>query len=323
MTPLKFHPLLRETLWGGERIAAFKQLSSENPYIGESWELSALPGAESVVCEGELEGLHLSEVMALKGEELLGKRLSERFGSEFPLLVKFIDARQDLSIQVHPNETMARRLHNAHGKSEMWYVIDAEPGSCLYCGFSEELTPESYDLAVAEGRIVEKVQRHEAHPGDLFFLPAGRIHSIGAGLLVAEIQESSDLTYRIFDFNRRDKVGKLRELHTELARQALDFRVEQEYRTPYIPALDQEVPLIDTPCFTSTLHELTRREERNLATHDSFEIVIVLGGEGTLTDHEGHTLSLRQGETVLVPASTPHITLTPSPTLKYLSCHIR
>ncbi len=323
MKALKFHPLLRETLWGGRQIALFKGISCENPYIGESWELSGVAGKESVVCGGEFDGMPLSEVINRHGEALLGSKILARFGNEFPLLIKFIDTHEDLSVQVHPDDTMARKRHGTRGKNELWYVIQAKPGSRLYSGFKEEFSPEAYDQALATGSIMEHLRSHEAKPGDLFFLPAGRIHAIGAGLLIAEIQETSDITYRIYDYNRLDRSGKRRELHTELARQALTFHSETEYRTHYDPQQNHPVELIDCKHFTTTLHDLTASETRDLSSIESFVALVVLQGAGVLHDADGEAYSLRQGETLLIPASTHRITLTPQPHLKYLSCHIR
>ncbi len=324
MTPLKFYPQLHETLWGGRRIASFKQgIESDNPHIGESWELSGVPGAESVVRGGEFDGLTLKEVLARHGRELLGERIYAQYEGQFPLLFKFIDAHDDLSIQVHPDDRMAAEKHGKRGKNEMWYVIEAEPGSRLWCGWKRELTPEKYDRVVKEGRIMEYLQAHSVKAGDLFYLPAGRIHAIGAGLLIAEIQQASDVTYRVYDFDRRDKWGNPRELHTELAREALDYHMEQEYRTHYSPATDCEVALVDSPFFTTSLYELTRPLACDLSEVESFVALIVVEGEGELCTDEGDRLTLAQGETILVAASTRSITLHPhSPKLKLLSCRI-
>lgn len=304
MRPLKFYPQLHEKIWGGERIASFKPgVCTESRSIGESWELSGLRGYESVVRGGEEEGLTLGEVIARRGRELLGEAVLARFDGEFPLLVKLIDTKEKLSIQVHPDDELARTLHGSRGKSELWYVIDAEPESHLYGGFNCDFTPELYDRALAEGRIEEYLQVYEARVGDAFFLPAGRVHSVGAGLLIAEIQQSSDLTYRIYDFERRDKQGHLRELHTAQARMAIDYRGSEEYRIGYSPAPDHPVTLIDNACFTTELHDLHHPEVVDLAALPSFVILVVVGGEGTLQDNEGNTLAMRRGETLLVPAA--------------------
>lgn len=328
MRPLKFHPLLRETIWGGRRIATFKHLpAAASEQVGESWELSALEGAESRVRGGAYEGMTLREVVSRCGTELLGERLFNRFGEEFPLLVKFIDAHQDLSIQVHPDDALARELHGCGGKCEMWYVIDAEPGSKLYCGLKKPLTPEMYDEVVREGRIEEYLQSYEVKAGDIFYLPAGRIHSIGAGILVAEVQQSCDLTYRVYDFNRCDKQGNRRPLHIAEARRAIDYRLQEEYQTFYQAAQNRPVELVDTPHFTTRLYELTRPLSCDWSSHDSFHLLMILSGDGSLHDSEGNTLPLRRGETLLIPASTLQITLSPTTCtaepLKVLECYIR
>lgn len=325
MKPLKFHSQLRETIWGGRRIASFKgEVEGGSCCVGESWELSGLRGAESVVRGGAFDGMCLGEVIARCGEELLGQRVMERFGGEFPLLIKFIDARDDLSIQVHPNDHMALERHGKRGKSEMWYIVDAEPESRLWCGWKRELNPEGYDRVLREGGIMEYLQTHRAKRGDVFYLPAGRVHSIGAGVLVAEIQQPSDLTYRIYDFDRCDKAGRRRELHTALAREAIDYRIEEEYRIRYEEAPDREVELLDTPEFTTSLYDLKEPLECDLQGVESFVALVVVGGSGELSTDEGESLELRCGEAVLIPASTCSISLRPhAEGLKLLGCKIR
>ena len=233
----KFKPLLKQTLWGGDRLITFKHLSTlpsqlaQN--IGESWEISGVPGQETVVAEGPDAGKTLKELVNERQAALVGQENYERFGDEFPLLIKFIDAQQDLSIQVHPNDETARRQGLKRGKTEMWYVLDGKPQARLYNGLKQQLTPETYQQKVADGTIAEALACYEAREGDVFFIPGGRIHTIGAGCMIAEIQQTNDVTYRIFDFNRRDKNGNLRQLHTREAAEAIDFTVQSDYRTPY------------------------------------------------------------------------------------------
>lgn len=307
----KFNPVLKQTLWGGERIASYKGVDSELTRVGESWELSALAGSESVVCGGPYEGCTLSELVARLGASLVGHRNFERFGRDFPLLVKFIDARDDLSIQVHPNDDLARRRYGRNGKTEMWYVIEAEPGASLISGFSRPVSPEEYDRRVADDTLPEVLARHAIDAGDVFFLPAGRVHSIGRGALIAEIQQPCDITYRISDFGRLDASGHPRELHTELAREAIDFRVEADYRTRYERVPDREVRLVSTPCFTTSLYELTRPFACDWSSLDSFVGLILVRGEVRLVERGGESVSARQGETVLVAASTGPLTIEP------------
>ena len=200
----KFQPILKSMLWGGDKIAPYKQIETSQQQVGESWELSGVKGNESVVAEGPEAGTTLPELIARHGAQLLGAKNFERFGEEFPLLIKFIDARQDLSIQVHPNDELAWERHQSKGKTEMWYVVAADKGAHLRSGFSKQVTPAEYAASVADNTITDILADYEIHPGDVFFLPAGRVHSIGAGSFIAEIQQTSDLTYRIYDFNRRD-----------------------------------------------------------------------------------------------------------------------
>ena len=326
MYPLKFKPFLRTMVWGGKKIARYKGIPTEDGHVGESWEVSDVPGHESVVANGALKGRNLTELVREYKGRLVGERVYARNGDEFPLLVKFIDALSDLSIQVHPDDAMAMRRHGEqNGKTEMWYVIDADPGACLYSGLTEEITPEEYARRVADGTVTDVLARHEVHPGDVFFLPAGRIHAICSGCFVAEIQQTSDLTYRIYDYGRLGLDGKSRELHTELAKEAIDYKVYPSYRTDYTPGKDREVELVSCKYFTTSLLDLERRFRKDLSDLDSFVIVMCLSGSGTLTDAEpvydeegrrgptkGHRTSLRQGETVLIPASSQNITFTPS-----------
>ncbi len=318
----KFEPILKQVIWGGEKIAPFKGIDTDLKQIGESWELSGVSGHESVVAEGPDAGMTLPELIARDGAQLLGKSVRERFGDEFPLLVKFIDARQDLSIQVHPNDTLALERHGSKGKTEMWYVVQAAPEAHLRSGFARRATPEEYEAAVADDTICDLLSDYAVRPGDVFFLPAGRIHSIGAGSFIAEIQQTSDITYRIYDFNRRDAQGNTRELHTELAREAIDYEVLPDYRTYYNNKPNEPTELVSCPYFTTSLYEPTRPADLDLAAQDSFLIVICIGGTGSLTDDAGATLPVRQGETVLIPAATKRLRIVPGEGLRLLLSRI-
>ncbi len=323
MRPLKFHPILKQTLWGGERIIPYKELASGLSRVGESWELSGMPGSESVVAEGPWAGSTLSELIGRFGAELLGKANYARFGQEFPLLVKFIDAREDLSIQVHPDDELARKRHGKSGKCEMWYVLEAEPGASLLTGFSRPIAPAEYERRVADNTLTDVLSRQAIASGDVFYLPAGRVHSIGKGSFIVEIQQSSDITYRIYDFDRRDAAGNPRELHTELAREAIDFESSENSRITYAPENNQEVRLVTTPYFTTSLYTLTARTRCDWSATDSFVAIILLQGSGSLTDNEGNRIDIRQGETWLLPASTQWIEITPhTATLRLLTSRI-
>ncbi len=338
MYPLKFEPFLRTMVWGGQKIARYKGIETDLDHIGESWELSGVGEHETAVVNGALRGRTVTDLVKEYKGKLVGEHVYAWKGDEFPLLIKFIDARDDLSIQVHPDDAMALRRHGQpNGKTEMWYVVAADPGACLYSGLTRELTPEEYEKHIADGTITDVLARHDVHPGDVFFLPAGRIHAICSGCFIAEIQQTSDLTYRIFDYNRPGLDGKPRELHTELAKEAIDYKVYPDYRTPYTPVKDAEIELISCRYFTTSLYDLDKAVRKNLADIDSFLVVMCLSGHGTLTDAEpvydeegrrgptkGHLIDLHQGETVLIPATSQNVTFTPSEEgMKVLTSYIR
>lgn len=263
----KFLPIRKTLVWGTER-----------------WVLSAVPGNESVVAEGPDAGRTIGEI----------------WPDGFPLLIKFIDARQDLSIQVHPDDALAAARHGCRGKTEMWYVLGAEPGARLYSGLRTRITPEDYVRLVAEDRIVEVLAEHAVAPGDVFFLPAGRIHAIGGGCSLAEIQQTSDITYRIYDYKRPGMDGKPRPLHTEQARDAIDYTVYPDYRTHYESRRDAAVRLVSCPYFTTDLYDLSRAAE--IPVPDPFLVLVGLSGRGTVRTASGAN-SLQAGEAVLIPAS--------------------
>ena len=311
----KFKPILKTMLWGGEKIVPYKRIVSDQKQVGESWELSGVN--ESVVAEGPEAGTTLPGLIARHGAALLGKANFERFGEEFPLLIKFIDARQDLSIQVHPDDELAWKRHRSKGKTEMWYVVATDEGAHLRSGFAKRVTPAEYAASVEDNTITDLLADYAIRPGDVFFLPAGRVHSIGAGAFIAEIQQTSDITYRIYDFNRRDANGNTRELHTELAKDAIDYTVLPDYRTHYTPAPDSEVELVSCP------YDLTHERTLDLAGLDSFLVVICIGGSGTLTDDAGNAVPVHQGETVLVPASVRNLRIAPDGAVKVLTSCIR
>ena len=275
----KFTPLQKTLIWGTE-----------------SWELSGVPGNETV-CDGRSLNTLLSELK----EKLVGKANYKRFGNEFPLLIKFIDAKRDLSIQVHPNDEVAVRHGKPHGKTEMWYVLDSAPDAKLYNGLGQQLTPEEYKQMVADDTICDALAQYEVKEGDCFFIPAGRIHAIGAGCFLAEIQQTSDVTYRIYDYKRRDKDGNLRQLHTREAAESIDYTVLKDYRTPYEPRKNQGVSLIECPYFNTAVYDLDEPMEIDYSELDSFVILVALKGEAQLTI-DGEETTLREGETILLPA---------------------
>ena len=320
--PLTFAPLLKEVIWGGQDIRPFKGLEPDDKKVGESWEISHVDDNYSIVAEGALKGQNLDELLRTYGDRLVGARVKARFGDRFPLLIKFIDARDYLSIQVHPDDALGMKRHNSFGKTEMWYVISAAQGAKLYSGFAVQSSPEDYVKRIAEGTIVEALAEYEVHPGDVFFLPAGRVHAIGAGCFIAEIQQTSNITYRIYDYDRTDAAGNKRELHTELAKDAIDYQLQDDYRTAYTPAKDQPVDLVSCPYFETKLLDLDAPLHRDWSALDSFVIYICMEGALTLRDAAGYEVKLHQGQSVLVPAENSELTLLPSPSCKLLETYI-
>lgn len=307
MTAFRFEPLLKQTIWGGERIIPFKHLSSNLDHVGESWEISGVPGHETLVSKGEFAGKKLSEVVATLKEKLVGKANYERFGNEFPLLIKFIDAAQPLSIQVHPNDEIAHRQGKERGKTEMWYVMDSAPDASLMAGLKKQITPEEYNQMVENDTITDAIARYNVHEGDCFYLPAGRIHSIDKGCFLAEIQQTSDITYRIYDFKRKDKDGNYRQLHTKEAAESIDYHVQGDYQTHYAAKKNEGMALVHCPYFHTIVYDVTEQKIIELEALDSFAIVIVVKGQGTVTDDEGNVEQVMTGTTLLYPATTKHL----------------
>lgn len=320
MEPLKFEPLLKQTIWGGDKITKFKRLSTHEPQVGESWELSSVPGDVSIVANGPMKGHSLTDVLKQMQDDLVGVENYKRFGDTFPLLIKFIDARQDLSIQVHPDDEKAQQRGMKNGKTEMWYIMNSEPTAKLRSGLKKQITPNEYKTMVENDTICDALAEYPVKEGDCFFIPAGRIHSIGAGCFLAEIQQTSDATYRIYDFKRKDKNGNYRELHTQQAAECIDYTVQQDYRTDYVADKDYGVSLVRCPYFNTAVYDLTEPMTLDYSDLDSFVILIGLKGEATLTDNEGNTTTLREGETILIPATTR--TLNVNGILKFLETYV-
>lgn len=320
--PLTFEPLLKEVIWGGQDIRPFKGLEPNEQKIGESWEISHVNDNYSVVAEGELKGQNLDELLKTYGDRLVGQSVRARFGERFPLLIKFIDAQDHLSIQVHPDDKLGMARHNSFGKTEMWYVVKASPEAKLYSGFALQSSPEDYVKRIAEGTIMEAMQEYKVEAGNVFFLPAGRVHAIGAGCFVAEIQQTSNITYRIYDYDRRDAEGNTRELHTELAKDAIDYTLLPDYRTHYKVQTNEPTHLVGCQYFETNLLDLTEPLERDWSALDSFVIYIVMEGALTLTDDAGYSLQLKQGQSVLVPAEAKGVRLEPQPGCKLMETFI-
>ena len=320
MEMFKFNPLLKSILWGGEKIVPFKHLTSDKKQVGESWEVSGVKDNESVVSNGEYKGWTLNKLVETLKDKLVGKENYERFGNEFPLLVKFIDAREQLSIQVHPTDEQAQAQGLGRGKTEMWYVMESDADASLRSGLKQQITPEQYKEMVENDTITEALSEYPVKEGDVFFLPAGRIHSIGAGCFLAEIQETSDVTYRIYDFKRKDKEGNYRQLHTKEAAECIDYTVYPDYRTQYEARQNEPVELVSCPYFTTSVYDLTEPMTLDYSDLDSFVIFVGLKGEGEITDAEGNTISFRAGESVLLPATTTVVKV--SGTIKFLESYV-
>jgi len=302
--PFLFQPNLHVVVWGGHRLQPYKGLQPTTDPIGESWEVSAVPSSTSIIANGAWAGHDLNSVISQMPEAILGKAVSEKSGGRLPLLVKFIDAQKDLSIQVHPNDEMAMREHGKMGKSEMWYVIKAEEGSHLYAGFKQAITPDEYERRIADGTIVDVLADHAVKAGDVFYIPAGRVHAICGGIMLAEVQQSSDVTYRIYDYNRPGIDGKPRQLHTRLAAKALDFHVEKNYRTEYSNTKNRAIQIIDTPHFDVRVMEIHGPFHRNLLKYDSFIISMCIEGDCMLRLRKnGQQTLLHEGHSTLIPAA--------------------
>lgn len=323
MYPLKFESILKQTLWGGDKIIPFKHLNEALSNVGESWEISAVEGSESIVANGADKGLTLPEMVRKYKEDLVGEANYARFGSKFPLLIKFIDAEQDLSIQVHPGDELAKKRHNSFGKNEMWYVIAADEGAKLISGFSEQISPKEYKERVHNGTFADVLQTCSIKPGDVFYVPAGRVHGIGAGAFVAEIQQTSDITYRIFDYNRKDKEGKSRELHTSQAMDAINFAdVQDDFRTEYEQVPNEPVEIVASPYFTTSVYDMTEEITCDYSELDSFVIFICVEGSCNIIDNEKNEISLQAGDTILLPAAIQEVTIIPQDGVKLIETYV-
>lgn len=313
---LPMEPFYRTVVWGGEAICALKGVASAGPAIGESWEVSDLEGSESSVAAGAsgLAGKSLAELCHTHADALLGRRLRHFYGDRFPLLVKIIDARQDLSIQVHPDDYLAYRRHGSSGKTELWYTLAATPDAFIYSGLKRTVTPDDLRKHIAKGSVTALLARFQPVKGDYFYLPAGRIHSIGAGTMVLEIQQPSDITYRIYDYDRPGLNGEKRDLHIDEALEAIDFRVHDDYRRHIDPIPGRELVLQECPHFIATVIRLAGTPVTvEVGRYLSPRVIVATSGNGCVTDDCGNTVRLSQGHSLIVPATTPRVTIAPDP----------
>ena len=285
----KFEPLIKQMIWGSE-----------------SWQISGVAGSETIVACGEDKGKTLNQIVKEQKENLIGEENYQRFGDEFPLLIKFIDAKRDLSIQVHPNDEIAKKHGKSHGKTEMWYALECASDAKLFCGLKKEITPAEYKAMVDNDTITDALACYEVKEDDVFYIPAGRIHAIGGGCKVAEIQQTSDVTYRIYDYKRKDKDGNYRELHTEKAAESIDYSVQANYRTKYQPTKNEGVLIAECPYFTTAIYDLTEPMTLDYSELDSFVILIAVKGQGTIIA-DGEELDFAKGDTILLPATTGEV----------------
>ncbi|HEY9196780.1 MAG TPA: type I phosphomannose isomerase catalytic subunit [Mucilaginibacter sp.] len=320
--PLKFKTIYKDKIWGGQKIKTYLHKDfGELPNCGETWEISGVKSDVSVVDGGALDGESLAVLLENYKEELVGKKVYEHFGNIFPLLVKFIDANDDLSVQVHPDDELAKKRHNSFGKTEMWYIIEADKGSTLITGFNQEMDEQKYVDALNSGHIMDILNREDAVAGDVFFLPAGRVHTIGKGLLIAEIQQTSDITYRIYDFDRVDDHGNKRELHTEEALAAIDYKHYPDYKTRYEAKKDETVQVVSCPYFTTSVLDFDKSTLKDYSALDSFVIHVCVEGAYNLTCN-GESYPVKMGECILLPKSIDHVELETTGGFKILESYI-
>jgi mannose-6-phosphate isomerase len=320
--PLKFETLLKEKVWGGNALVTrFNKKATGSPHIGESWELSAIADNQSVISNGFLAGNNIEELIEVYMGDITGDSIFEKFGNEFPLLIKFIEAQEDLSIQVHPNNELARKRHSAYGKTEMWYILECKEGSKIYTGFKDGVTREIYEKAVKDGKIEELLNVEIVDAGDTFFTPAGRVHAIGAGIVLVEIQQTSDITYRIFDWNRKSSGKEKRELHTDLALDAIDFSQTGKNKIRLDPVLNKTENLVNCEFFNTNIILFNNTIDKDYLLIDSFVVYICLEGEFSIC-WDGNTEKVTKGETVLLPAMIKEVTLKPLKETRLLEVYI-
>ena len=309
--PLKFKPIFHEKIWGGNRIKSV--LNKDFGSIlncGESWEISAVEGFVSEVANGFLAGNDLNELVEIYMGDLVGEKVYQKYGNEFPLLLKFIDAANNLSVQIHPNDKIAKERHKAYGKSEMWYVVDTEDESYINSGFNQPVTKEKFIDFFSRGKLMDLLRFDKVSPDDVYFIPAGRVHSIGKGVLLAEIQQTSDVTYRIYDFDRKDTKGNSRELHTGWAVDAINYDFKEDYKTHFTAEKNISTELVRCDYFTTNILKFDKELDKDYNHIDSFIIYMNLEGDFLINYDKGSEL-VKKGETVLIPACLETLRLIP------------
>ncbi|MEE4198886.1 MAG: type I phosphomannose isomerase catalytic subunit [Bacteroidales bacterium] len=321
--PIKFTPQLKEKIWGGQHLKEFlNKPLPKNKTIGESWEISGVEGSISVAENGFLQGNNLQELIEIYMGDLVGDRVYDQFGIEFPLLIKFIDANDVLSIQVHPDDQLAKERHNAFGKTEMWYIVHARENATLISGFNKKIDQTIYTQHLASNELPKILNYEKVKQGDVFFIPSGRVHAIGKGIVLAEIQQTSDITYRIFDWNRKDDQGKLRELHTDLALDAIDFTVYDHYKTSYNLKINNETKVLNCKYFHTNIIHFNQPMEKDYNQLDSFVVYLCIEGKFIIHYTKNNNIMIQKGETVLIPAVFEHLSLEPVEESKILEIFI-
>lgn len=320
--PLKFTPIIKDKIWGGSKLKNLLNKPTSSEQAGESWEISGVQGDISVVANGFLKGNNLEELIEIYMGDLVGQKVYEKFGMEFPLLIKFIDATDDLSIQVHPDDKVAKERHNSFGKTEMWYIMQADENSKLIVGFKDDTSKEIYTQKLEENKLDDILNYESVKEGDVFFLPAGRIHAICSGNLLAEIQQTSDITYRIYDYNRKNKDGNTRELHTDLAIDVINYKAENNYKTAYQPETNKVVNIEKCQYFTTNFLDLDKSTDIDMNRIDSFKIYMCLEGKVVIGYNSSEKIELLKGETILIPAEIENYQLIVESKAKLLEVYI-
>ena len=319
--PLRFKPILKSKIWGGDKLKTKLNKHSEQSQLGESWEISGVKDDISVVADGELKGYNLKQIVESYQDKLVGKKVYAQFSDEFPLLIKFIDAADTLSVQLHPDDALAKKRHNSFGKTEMWYIVDHDEDGFIIADLKEKLNEEQLRELIDKGELQQHLKAYPTEKGDTFFISPGLVHAIGKGVLLAEIQQTSDITYRLFDWNRKDDQGNERELHIEDSMEAVDLSLTAQPKVDHDKRAEQ-VELVDNRYFTTSRLNLNTAKEIDLSRRDSFTIFINVSGKVEFA-YKDRSYSLSMGETVLIPAIIDKLQLTPSSTATLLDVHIR
>ncbi len=321
--PIKFRPILKKRIWGGDKLVNILNKKSQKRNIGESWELSDVEGDTSIVVNGKLKGKSLQYLMSTYKSALVGKKVYKKFGKRFPLLIKFIDAREALSIQLHPDDKLAKERHNSFGKTEMWYVMDADEEGNLIVGFKKDITKAQFLNHLKNKTLLKILNVDPVKKGDVYFIPTGRVHAIGAGVLLAEIQQTSDVTYRVYDWDRVDDKGRSRELHTDLALDAIDYKAQEQYNTDYNKTLNKPSNVIDCKYFTTNIISIDDEIDIDHSSKDSFVIYLCVDGNVSIKFHMNKKVNLKKGETVLIPAELDNIAISSEGLSELLEVYIK